>query len=166
MRPVNLDVTGRAVGVLRVLIMLWSSRLNGSDVMSHAVTGQTELIDCAESQQPRISRAVWCMAGHAAFSFQRRMFISEWPLFVCMTLNASCIAARGQARLFKFETAVRVMAIAATHRAFHDFVVEGHRERRFHFAVATEAKLWVAHFQQFDRRESWLFGVYCRHPSN
>ena len=159
MRPVDLDVTGRAVRILRVLIMLWSSRLNGSDVMRHAVTRQTELIYCAESQQSWISRAVRCMAGHAAFSFQRRVLISEWPLFVCMTLNASCIAAGGQARLFKFETAVRVMTIAATHRTFHYFVMEGHGERRLHFAVATEAKLWVAHLQQFQRCESRFFSI-------
>ena len=126
MRPVNLDVTGRAVGVLGVLIVLWSSRLNGSDVMRHAVTRQAELVDRAESQQSWIGRAVRCMAGHAAFSFQRGVFISEWPLFVCMTFNASCIAAGGQARLFEFETAMRVMTIAATHRAFHDLVMEGH----------------------------------------
>ena len=154
MRPVNLDVTRRAVGVLRVLIVLWSSRLNGSDVMRHAVTGQTELINCAESQQPWISRAVRCMAGHAAFSFQRGVFVSEGTLLVCVTFNASCISAGGQARLFEFETAMRVMTIAATHRTFHDFVMEGHGERRFHFAVATEAKLRVAHFQHFDRPES------------
>ena len=54
MRPVNLDVTRRAVGVLRVLIVLWSSRLNGPDVMRHTVTRQAELVDRAESQEPRI----------------------------------------------------------------------------------------------------------------
>ena len=54
MRPVNLDVTRRAVGVLRVLIVLWSSRLNGSDVMRHAMTRQTKLVNRAESQEPRI----------------------------------------------------------------------------------------------------------------
>ena len=161
MRPVNLDVTGRAVGVLRVLIMLWSSRLNGSDVMGHAVTGQTELIDCAESQQPWIGRAVRCMAGHTAFSFQRRMFISERPLFVRVTFNAGCISARGQARLFEFETAMRVMTIAATHRTFHNFVMEGHGESRFNFAVATETKLRVAHLQHSYRPESWFFSI-CR----
>lgn len=44
-RSVNLYVTGSAVGVLRVLIMLRSGWLNRSDVMRHAVAGQTELID-------------------------------------------------------------------------------------------------------------------------
>jgi hypothetical protein len=108
--------------------MLRPSRLNGSYVMRHTVAGQTELIDCAESQQPWIGRTVWRMAGHATFSFQRGVFISEWTLFVRVTFNASSIAAGGQACLFEFETAVRVMTIAATHRAFHNFVMEGHGE--------------------------------------
>ena len=43
MRPVNLYVTSRAVGVLRVLIMLRASRLNGADVVRNAVACQTEL---------------------------------------------------------------------------------------------------------------------------
>ena len=126
MRPVHLDVTGCAVGILRVLIMLWSSRLNGSYVMRHTVASQTELIYCAESQQPWIGRTVWCMAGHATFSFQRGVFISERSLLVRVTFNAGSIAAGGQARLFEFETAMRVVTIAATHRALHDFMMEGH----------------------------------------
>jgi hypothetical protein len=161
MRPVHLDVTGRAVGVLRVLIMLRPSRLNGSYVMRHTVAGQTELIDCAESQQPWIGRTVWRMAGHATFSFQRGVFISEWTLFVRVTFNASSIAAGGQACLFEFETAVRVMTIAATHRTFHNFVMEGHGEGRFNFAVATETKLRVAHLQHSYRPESRFFSI-CR----
>ena len=87
------------------------------------------------------------VTGHTTFGFHRGVFISEWTLFVRMTFNASGISAGGQARLFEFETAMRVMTIAATHRAFHDFVMEGHGERRLHFAVATEAKLRVAHLQ-------------------
>lgn len=161
MRPVNLDVTGRAVGILRVLIMLWPSRLNRSDVMRHAMTGQTKLIDCAESQQPWIGRAVRCMAGHTTFGFHRGVLISERTLFVRMTFNAGSISAGGQTCLFEFETAMRVMTIAATHRAFHDFMVEGHREGCFHFAMATETKLRVAHLQHLYRSESRFFSI-CR----
>ena len=53
-RPVDLDVTSRAVGVLRVLVVLRASRLNRPDIMRHAVTRQTELVHGAELQQPRI----------------------------------------------------------------------------------------------------------------
>ena len=51
----NLDMTGRAVGILRVLVMLRPTRLNGSDVMRYAVARETELVDSAEPQQPGIS---------------------------------------------------------------------------------------------------------------
>ena len=54
MRPVDLHVTSRAVVVLRVQIMLRTSRLKGSDVMRNAVARQTELRDGAEPQQPRM----------------------------------------------------------------------------------------------------------------
>src|SRR5207249_3342634 len=35
MRPVNLHVTGRAVRVLGILVMLWTTRFNRSHVMRH-----------------------------------------------------------------------------------------------------------------------------------
>ena len=54
MRSMNLYVTSGAVGILRVEIMLRTSRLNGSDVMRYAVAGETELRDGAEPQQPRM----------------------------------------------------------------------------------------------------------------
>lgn len=106
------------------------------------------------------------MTCHTTFGFHRGVFISEWTLFVRVTFNASSISAGGQARLFKFETAMRVMTITATHRTFRNFVMEGHRERRFHFAMATQTKLRVAHLQHFDSREARLLGVDCRNPSD
>ena len=39
MRSVNLHVTSGAVSVLRILVMLRASRLQGADVMGHAVAG-------------------------------------------------------------------------------------------------------------------------------
>ena len=54
MRPMNLDVTSRAVGILGVLVMLRPSRLNGPDVMRYAMAGKTKLVDSAEPQQPRM----------------------------------------------------------------------------------------------------------------
>lgn len=50
MRPVDLHVTGRAIVVLSVQIMLWASRLYRSDVMRDAVARQAELRDGAEPQ--------------------------------------------------------------------------------------------------------------------
>jgi len=54
MRPMDLHVAGRAVCILRILVMLWTSRLNRTYVMGHAMAGKTKLINSAEPQQPRI----------------------------------------------------------------------------------------------------------------
>jgi hypothetical protein len=96
MRPVNLHMTSGAVGVLRVLVMLWSTRFNGSDVMRDAVASETQLIDSAEPQQPRIGRAVRCMTRRASFGLQRRMFVGKWPLLIGVTLDAGGVGASGQ----------------------------------------------------------------------
>ena len=106
------------------------------------------------------------VTGHTTFGFHRGVLISEWTLFVRVTFNASSISASGQSRLFEFETAMRVVTSTAAHCTFSNFVMEGHRERRFHFAVSTQTELRVAHFQHFDRREAGLLGVYCRNPGN
>ena len=47
-RAVNLHVTGRAMGVLCIQIMLRTQGLNSADSVIHAVTRETELRDGAE----------------------------------------------------------------------------------------------------------------------
>ena len=81
-------MTSRAVGVLCVLIVLRSGRLNGADVVRDAVTGQAKLADRTEAQQPGIGRTVRRVTSRAPFSFERRMLVGEGPLFICVTLNA------------------------------------------------------------------------------
>ena len=125
MRPVNLHVTSRAVGILRVLIMLRTCRLNRSHVMRDAMASQTQLINGAVSQQARIRRSMWDVAGRASFGLNRCMLISKRPLFVRVTLDTGSIATGRQARLFCLKTAVRIVAIATAHGAFEHFVVEG-----------------------------------------
>ncbi|MDQ1639202.1 MAG: hypothetical protein QOF62_2541 [Pyrinomonadaceae bacterium] len=100
MRPVNFHVTGRAICVLRVLVMLWTTRLDGSDVMGHAVAGEAELIDCAKPQQPGIGRAMRRVTCRTTFRLQGRMFVGKWPLLVGMTFNAGGIRAGGKPCLF------------------------------------------------------------------
>src|SRR6266702_4043787 len=64
-RAVDLRVAGRAVGVLRVLVMLRPGRFRRADVVSQAVASQTKLIDRAEAQQTRICRTVRRVASRA-----------------------------------------------------------------------------------------------------
>ena len=75
------------------------------------------------------------------------MLESEWTLFVCMTLYTSCVRARCESCLFELETAVRVMTIAALHRAFEHLVMKRQIELVLCFAVTTETKLGFAAFQ-------------------
>jgi hypothetical protein len=91
----NLYVTSSAVGVLRVLVMLWAGRLNGSDVMRHAMTRQAKLVYGAEPQQSRIRRAMRCVTSYTAFSLHRGVFIGKRTLLVSVTLDAGGIPAGG-----------------------------------------------------------------------
>lgn len=140
----DLDVTGRAIGVLRVEIVLRACRLNRPHAMIDAVTGQTELRHPARDQQSRISRTMRCMTGNASFGLDRRVFIGERALLVGVTLDASGIGARGQPRLFEFKAAVRVMTIGTLHRAFENFVMERLLELMLHLGMATETELRLA----------------------
>lgn len=120
----NLDVTVGAISILRVKVMLRAGRLYCADIVGIAVARQTKLGYAAGDQHPRIGRAVRRMTSTASFSLHRRMFESEWPLFIRMTLHASRISASRQSRLFEFKTTMWVMAVAALHRPFEDLVME------------------------------------------
>jgi hypothetical protein len=47
---VNFDVAIGAIRVLRVQVVLWTSRLIGADTVRVAVTGQAELCDTTRDQ--------------------------------------------------------------------------------------------------------------------
>ena len=146
----NFHMTSRAVRVLRVLIMLWTSRLDGANVMGHAMAGETQLIDGGVSQQPRISRSMRRMTSGATFSLHRRMFVSKRSLLIDVTLEARGIPTSCQSCLLKLKAAVRVMAVTTAHSAFINFVMERHRKRRLDLAVTSETKLGVAGLQHSD----------------
>ena len=84
------------------------------------------------------------MTRYAAVSLDRRMLVNKRPLLVCVTLDARCICSCRQPCLFELKTAVRVMAIAALHRAFQHFVMERQIELVLRLAVTTETKLRFA----------------------
>ena len=146
----NFHMTSRAVRVLRVLIMLWTSRFDGPYVMGHAMAGQTQLINGGVPQQSWISRAVRRMTSRATFSFHRRMFVSKRSLLIDVTLKARRIAASCQSCLLKLKASVRVMAVTTAHSAFINFVMERHRKRRLDLAVTSETKLGIAGLQHSD----------------
>lgn len=163
MRSVNLHVTSRAVVVLSVQIVLRSQGLVRANAMSHAVASKTELRDRAESQQPRIGRAVRRVTRRATFGLQRRVFIRERTLFVSVTLNTSRIGARCQSRLLELKATVRIVAITALHRPFEHLVMEGLVKIRFSFRVAAHAELRLSNFQQVNCGEARLLSIRRSH---
>ena len=155
----NLDVTISATGVLRVLVVRRASRLVRSDAVIHAMTRQAQMIHLAELQHARVSRSMRYVTGHAPVRLHRRMFERKWPLLVCVTLDACGVRADCEPRLLQLETAVRIVAIAAFHRAFQHFVMEWQIKLVFRFAVTTQAKLRFAVPEQFQIRETGLLCV-------
>src|SRR5437773_2977128 len=155
-RAMNLHMTRCAVGVLRVLIVLRSTGFNRSDVVRHAVAGQTELINGSEPQQARVRGPVRRVASRTPFRLDRRMLVGKRTLFVDVALYARGIGAGRQPGLFQLKTAVRIVAIAATHCAFQNLMMEGRRERRLDLSVATHTKLRIVHPQHSDGREARL----------
>jgi hypothetical protein len=72
------------------------------------------------------------------------MLVSERTLLIGMTLYTSCVRARCESCLFELETAVRVMTIAALHRAFEHLVMKWFIEVGLNFVVAADAELRLA----------------------
>ena len=103
-----------------------------------------------------------CMTRRAAFGLDRRVLERKRSLLVYVTLEASGIRARRQTGLLRFESAVRVVTVAATHRAFQNFVMERHAELRLNFAVTTRAQLRIVRLQHANGRKSRLLGVRSR----
>jgi len=159
----NLDVTVGAVRVLRVQVMLRTSRLVRAHAMRRTMTSQTELRDAARNQQPRIRRTVRCVTSDAAISLDRGVLVNERPLLVSVALDAGGVRAGGESRLFELKAAVWIVAIAAPHRAFQHLVMERQVELVFGFAVTTKAELWFAVSQQLDIGETGLLRIRSRH---
>lgn len=155
----NLDVAIRAVPVLRVQVVLRTCGLLRPDTMRDAMAGQTKLCNAARNQQTWIGGAVWCVTRNASFCLNGSMLVNKRSLFVCMTLDTSGIGAGGQSRLFELKAAVRIVAVAASHRAFQHLVVERQVKLVLGLAVTIHAKLWLAVSEQAYVGKAWLLCV-------
>ena len=142
----NLHVTIRATGVLRVLVVCWTSGFVGADAVVHTVARQTQLVHASELQQSRVGRAMRRVTCRASFGLEWRVFVSERTLLVRVTLYACRVCAGGESCLLELETAVRIVTITALHRAFEDLVMKGLVEIRLYFVVTAYAELRLADF--------------------
>ena len=154
-------MTVRTVSVLRIQIVLRTGGLVRADTMRHAMTGETKLWYPARDQQTWIRRTVRRMAGDAPIGLDRSMFVNKRSLLVCVALDTSRVGAGRESRLFKFKTAMRIVAIAALHRAFQHLVMEGQVELVLSFSVTTEAKLRFTVPEQSQIGEARLLRVCC-----
>ena len=91
---------------------------------------------------------MWCMTGDATISLDRCMLVNKRSLLVRVTLDASCVGSGRQSGLFEFKTAVRIVTIAALHRAFEHLVMERQIKLVLRLAMTTEAELRFAVLKQ------------------
>ena len=117
-------MTIRAIGVLRVQVVLRTCGLLSANTVCNAVTRETKLRNAAGNQHAWIRRTVRRMTATATLSLNRCMLVDERPLLINVTLEASCVGPCGESRLFELKTTMRIMAVATLHRAFEDLVME------------------------------------------
>ena len=91
------------------------------------------------------------------------MLINERTLFIDVTLNARCIGACSESCLFKLETAVWIVAVAALHRPFEHLVMERQIKLVLGLAVTTQAKLWLTFAEQLQIRDAGFLCICCGH---
>src|SRR5262245_35515197 len=102
------------------------------------------------------------MAGDAAIGLYWRMLVNKRTLLVCVTLDTGCVGASREPRLLELKTAVRIVAIAAFHRAFQHLVMERQIKLVLRFAVTTHAKLRFAGPEQFQICDTGLLCIGTR----
>ena len=95
----------------------------------------------------------------AAVGLYGSVLVNKRSLLVRMTLDARCVGARRESCLLEFETAMRIVAVTALHRAFQNLVMEGQIELMFCLTVATETKLWLTIPEQLQIRKAGLLRV-------
>ena len=87
---------------------------------------------------------MWRVTRNAPVRLHRGVLVNERPLLVCVTLDARGVGAGSESRLFQLEAAVRIVAIAALHRAFEHLVMKRQIELVLRLAMTTETELWLA----------------------
>ena len=87
------------------------------------------------------------------------MLVSKRSLLINVTLDTSGVRAGGQAGLLRLETAMGIVTVTATHRAFQNFVMERHGELRLHFVMTADAELRIVCLQHTNSGKAGLLGI-------
>jgi len=138
---------GVAAGARRQLIR---SRAHSADrvVGDPAVALVAERVDRRHIQQSRVLRTVRSVAPRAAFRLHRSVLVHKGPARLRVAFRADPILIGGGLQVVRLEGAVRIVAIAAAHRAFIHRMMERHFESGLLIAVALEAELGLFGHQQ------------------
>jgi hypothetical protein len=88
------------------------------------------------------------VAGYAALGLDHRVLKNKWAGSLGMALGADGILIGSGLQLLAVEGAMRIMAVAASHKSFIHFVVEWLSESRPYVRVAGVAKLGLLHFEK------------------
>src|SRR5262245_16419815 len=104
------------------------------------------------------------MTNRAAFDFCRRVLEHERPLLVGVAFHASGVCAGVKPRLFQLKSAMRIVTVAALHRAFKHAVMKRLSELRLRLVVAGHTKLRLVLHKHLRRcqvvrmRREWAYG--------
>jgi hypothetical protein len=141
-RSVNRDVARRAgLILLRLVMECWDCRSCG--IHRQRMTLETQQIDIAATQQPRIRRSMRRMASDAPFDFHRRVLERERTGLVGMAIEAELILRGGRAELLRQETAMLIVAVAARQQSLVHTMMKRPRKVGLHvqMTLVTELRL-------------------------
>ena len=102
---------------------------------------------------------MWRVTSNASFGLDWSMLVNKRSLLIYVTLYAGRIDTGCQPRLFKFETAMRIVAIAALQRAFQHFMMEWQLELVFDLIMTAQTELRFAGLEQLQTRDAGLLRV-------
>ena len=111
-------------------------------IMEPGMTLQAKLSSFTPHQQHAVGAAVGRVAGSAAFHLRCRMFVDIRAAFFRVAIHTGFSIQLVQAGVI--QRSVRIVTIAALHRAFEDLVMKGFVEVGLNFVVATDAELRLA----------------------
>lgn len=140
-------VANRALLVSHLCLVMQARRLWRKFFGNARVALETKLPDRCSFQHLGVARTVRYVTSRAALELCRSMLENERALLIRMALYAGYVGTDGQLSLFRFETAVSIVAIGTSHRSLKNFVMKRFRKLGLRFVMAVETELGLTDFQ-------------------
>ena len=107
---------------------------------NRAVALRAQRVDTRHGQQSGVLRAMWSVASHATFRFDRGMLIHEGPALFSVALGADLVLIGSGPQVVVAKSPVRIVAIGAADHTLIHLVMERHAERRLDVRMALETE--------------------------